>query len=128
MKRKMAQFEAALQKLEALSKIAQGTTLSSGLQISGIITDGVNPISATVQAWQNGTMVKEVETPDGSYVISGLQTGTYAIRAYSAGYYTAVLPDEITPPATDVDFSLTQAPHKPPSHSFGRLSQEAFPY
>ena len=79
-------------------------------QISGIITDGVNPISATVQAWQNGTMVKEVETPDGYYVISGLQPGTYAIRAYSDGYYAAVLPDEITPPAEDVNLSLTQAP------------------
>ena len=93
-----------------LSNIAQGTTLSGGEQISGIITDGVNPIPATVQAWQDGTMVKEVDTPDGYYVISGLQTGTYAIRAYSDGYYAAVL-DEITPPATNIDLSLTQAPN-----------------
>ena len=84
------------------------TVDGDGESISGTITDGVNPIPATVQAWNNGTLVKEVNTPDGDYVLH-LPAGTYAIRAYSAGYYAAVL-DEITPPATNIDLPLTPAP------------------
>jgi len=83
--------------------------IPGGEPISGTITDGTTPIAATVEAWQNGTLVRSTDTPDGSYVLH-LPPGAYAIRAYSAGYYAAVLPDEITPPATNVNLSLTQAP------------------
>lgn len=69
-----------------------------GDQISGIITDCVNPIPATVQVWRNGTLVQTVDTPDGSYVLS-VPDGVYALKAYASGYYAKVLPNEITPPA-----------------------------
>jgi len=81
----------------------------SGEPISGTITDGTVPIAATVEAWQNGILVKSTDTPDGYYVLH-LPSGVYVIRAYSVGYYATVLSEEITPPATDVNLSLTRAP------------------
>lgn len=72
--------------------VGEFTIQTCGESISGIITDGAVPIAATVEAWQNGTLVRSTDTPDGSYVLC-LPAGAYAIRAYSAGYYAAVFPD-----------------------------------
>jgi len=82
---------------------------TSGETISGTITDGTIPIAATVEAWQDGSLVASTNTSDGSYSLS-VSAGAYAIRAYANGYYAQVLPDEITAPASGVEIALESVP------------------
>ena len=82
---------------------------SGGEPISGTVTDGTDPIAATVQAWQDGSLVASTNTSDGSYSLS-VSAGAYAIRAYANGYYAQVLPDEITAPASGVEIALESVP------------------
>jgi len=93
--------------------LSGATVISGGEPISGIITDGNIPIAATVQAWQNGSIVTSVDTPDGSYSLS--VSGVCAIRAYSEGYYAKVLLNEVTAPASGVDIALESVPTIPAS-------------
>jgi len=89
--------------------------IHGGETISGTITDETISIAAKVEAWQNGSLVASVDTPDGSYSLSGLSAAEYAVRAYSEGYYAKVYEGEVMASASGIDIALESAPTILPS-------------
>ena len=79
--------------------------------ISGIVSDGTSGIEgATVQAWQNDVKIKETTTvSSGSYELSGLEAGSYYLRAYKHDYYAKIIENQ-TAPQSDVEIVLESLP------------------